>query len=138
MQVPATADSLAAQAAAKTADSLQYTLKDLIDAANKLPHTGIWIAVTLGLMLLLIGWFGGTRFNIKQIFFSILLAILVAIFGLPVPMWILAALLNLGFVPPALALLFVFLIWVVFILSIAISVYETFIVTIKEQFGSGR
>lgn len=126
-------DSAAASAATK---NLDVTLGQIIEAMRALPKEGIYIAVSIGIILFIVGYFGGTKHNKKQILYSIFIVTLVSIFSLPIPA---AALFYLAqFINPIFALLIVYVLWSAIMLGMVLSLYETWIVTIKEQFGTGR
>lgn len=119
-----------------TTNYLNTTIGEVIQKIQILPREGVYVAVAIGVLLIIVGWFGGTRFNLKQISFSVVIVLLVGFFSLPIPAFVLTYLLRV--IPPAPALIIVYFFWVSIMLVIALSLYETWIVTIKEQFGSGR
>lgn len=102
----------------------------LIEQIERLPNEGIYVAVAIGLLLFVIGWFGGTKNTPKKVLTCIILVIVVGIFSLPVAtaiyLWLQPGLGTLG------AFSVVYLAWCFYLVGMAISLYETLIVTADE------
>lgn len=114
-------------------DSTFYSndsIQDLIRQIDRLPSEGIYIAVAVGLLMYIIGWFGGTRNSVKKVIWCVIIVTLVGFFSLPVAArifnWLLPALGSTG----AFALVYIF--WSLILISMGISLYETMIVTAEE------
>ncbi|RME01399.1 MAG: hypothetical protein D6814_01615 [Calditrichaeota bacterium] len=118
-------------------NGLNTTLQQVLDQIGQMPNTVMYVAITVGLMLFVVGWFAGIKQNKTKMMFSALIVCIVGFFSLRVPAW-LFKILVLYILPPIPALIVVYLAWLYFLLAMAIFLYETWIVTIKEQFGSGR
>ncbi len=123
----------AAVPAVSDSTNLDMTLGQLLDSIEKMPTTAVYVAATVGLMLFVIGWFAGIRENKFQMMLSAFIAVVVGFFSLRLPAMVIKLLAS--FINPQIALLVVYIIWSFFLVGMAIFLYETWIVTLKEQFG---
>lgn len=120
-QQPAAADSIIVN---------QDSITDLVRQIDRLPTEGIYVAVAIGLLLFIIGWFGGTKMTYNKVFTCVIIVTLVGIFSLPLATflfkWLHPALGSTG------AFSVVYILWSMYLLGMAISLYETLIVTAEE------
>jgi hypothetical protein len=106
------------------------SIKDLIEQIDQLPTEGIYVAIAVGLLLYIIGWFGGTKHSLKKVIACVVIVTLIGIFSLPIAAYIFESL------QPTLGALWafsvVYLAWCIYLGGMAISLYETLIVTAEE------
>ncbi|MCA9742887.1 MAG: hypothetical protein H6695_00670 [Deferribacteres bacterium] len=106
------------------------SIDGLIRQIEGLPKEGIYVAIAIGLLLFIIGWFGGTKNTPKKVLTCIILVTVVGIFSLPVATalykWLAPGLSPVG------AFSVVYLVWCLYLIGMAISLYETLIVTADE------
>ena len=126
MQPPAPA------AVADTTNGLNTNLGEIISKIESIPDMAFYVAIAIGLTLYIVGWFGGIRDNRWQATISTLVAMLIGFFGLPVPAFLIKVMAP--FLGVTFTLGFVYLLWTLLIVLIGISLYETWVVTAKEQF----
>ncbi len=119
-------------AVADTTNGLNTSLGVIIDKMQNIPDIAFYIAVTIGLMLYVIGWFGGIRNNRWQAVLSTIVAMAVGFFALPVPAFLVK--LTAPLLGATISLAIVYTLWLFLIILVGISLYETWIVTAKEQF----
>ena len=121
----------------RVANGLDTPIKEIIDQIGMMPDTVMYVAVTVGFMLFVVGYFAGIKQNKTKMLFSALIVMLVGLFSVRVPAFIFKFMVIYN-VDPTLALGITYIIWTYLLLAMAISLYETWIVTIKEQFGNSR
>ncbi len=114
--------------------NLETPISSILDAIFQMPNTVVYVAVTVGLMLFVVGWFAGIKENKTKMFFSALIVVVVGFFSLRVPA-IMVKYLTLYVFPATVSLAIVYFIWTFILLAMAIFLYETWIITFKEQFG---
>ncbi len=103
--------------------------------ATYVPHfsaTVTWVAFITGMILYVIGYFGGIRQNLAKMIVSGLIAALIYILARPIVNAFHIYLLNNLNLPEKLVGTVIPIIWIIFVLGIALSLYETFTVTAKE------
>lgn len=106
------------------------SIKELIGQIDRLPTEGIYVAVAIGLLLYIIGWFGGTKHTRNKVVTCVIIVTLVGVFSLPVATGIFESLQSsLG---AFWAFAIIYLGWCIYLGGMAISLYETFIVTAEE------
>ena len=98
---------------------------------GSIPETALYVAMSIGLLLYVIGWFGGTKYTRNKVFSCIIVTVLVCVFSSPIVFWFFKVLLSAG-ANAALAFAIVYVLWASFMIGMAISLYETFIVTAEE------
>ncbi len=123
-------------AAADSTELPPYALDKIIAYIDRLPSEGIYVAISIGLLLYLIGWFGGgTQQQKSKVLAVVIIITVISIFSLPVPTNLFIMLAPSMGVEVAFSV--VSILWLMFLLGMAISLYETFIVTAEEA-GFGR
>jgi len=98
---------------------------------GSIPETALYVAMSIGLLLYVIGWFGGTKYTRNKVLSCIIVTVLVCVFSSPIVFWFFKVLLSAG-ANAALAFAIVYVLWASFMIGMAISLYETFIVTAEE------
>ncbi|HHL73855.1 MAG TPA: hypothetical protein ENJ29_15200 [Bacteroidetes bacterium] len=101
-----------------------------------MPDTLFWVGLTASVMLYVIGWFGGTNLQKGKIFITVTISMTVAALCLPAAAYILTLMLSIF--PTGLAISLVFLGYGIFMMGMAISLYETMIVTQNELFNQNN
>ena len=118
------------QAKADSLSSVEVQVLQLNKFFDMFPNEGIWVSCAIGLLLYVIGWFGGTKLTLNKIASCIVITILVGIFSIPVAVlayrWLLY---SFGVI---IAFSVVYIVWIAYLLGMAISLYETLIVTAEE------
>lgn len=131
--------SQAAQDTLRTAapDTLPEPLKQLYDMIELLPEQGIYISASVGILIYVIGWFGGgVRKSMRKFLGALILIMIISIFSLPIPAYLFRLLLPLLGISTAFFV--VYLAWLFFLLGMVLSLYETFIITADEAYHPGR
>lgn len=103
------------------------------------PHfsnTVTWVAFILGIILYIIGYFGGIKQNLAKMIVSGSIAALIYVLARPVVNSIHLFLLN--YLPEKLVGTVLPILWIIYILGIALSIYETVTVTAKEAHPISR
>lgn len=99
----------------------------------------VFVTLTFGLVMYIIGHFAGGKLNKSKIFAAIGLSMIVAIFGRSFNIWLRVTLTNAlisvienRLVSATIVDVIVYFCWTAYISGIAVYVYETFVVTAKE------
>ncbi len=111
-------------------------ISDIIAMILNMPDTLFWVGLTASVMLYVIGWFGGTRLQKAKIFFTLAICMAVAMLCLPAAAYILALMLRVF--PANIAVSMIFFFYGLFMMGMAISLYETMIVTQNELFSQNN
>ncbi|MCA9732257.1 MAG: hypothetical protein H6696_18835 [Deferribacteres bacterium] len=107
------------------------TLSQFFELIAKIPEPVLYIALTAWLLLYVIGWFGGINAHTKVALITVISSTLIAIGALPVPTWILKFILQ--YFPNSIIPVFlVFSVYLALIIGMAVSLYETWVVTQEE------
>ena len=104
----------------------------------------IFVALTFGVVIYIIGYYAGARLNKPKILGAIIMATVVGVLGRSVEalarykltLWLNDAIKN-EIVSTIVVDIFVYVVWIAFIAGISVHVYETFVVTAKEAHPMG-
>ncbi|MDZ7270515.1 MAG: hypothetical protein ONB30_11550 [candidate division KSB1 bacterium] len=105
-------------------------IQDPVSYSLNFGSTATWVAFLLGVLIYIIGFFGGLRLNLPKMLVAVMIATAIAVVARPLVNRVhtfVASILGdqlAGFAVP--------LLWTVFVLGIGLSLYEAFTVTAKE------
>lgn len=105
-------------------------IQDPVSYSVNLGSTATWVAFLLGVLVYIIGFFGGLRLNLSRMVVAVTIATTIAVMARPlvnrVHLFVASILGNqvAGFAVP--------LMWTIFVLGVGLSLYESFTVTAKE------
>lgn len=117
---------------------LEAPVSEIIDHILKIPNEYVYVAIALGLMFYMIGWFAGVRANKMKVLVTIIISVTVSALSLSVPAGLYRFLTtSLGF-SAVLSFYVVYVIWCLIVVGMATFLYETLIVTAREVLGRGQ
>lgn len=105
-------------------------MQDPISYSLNFGQTATWVAFILGVLIYVIGFFGGMRLNFSRMLMAIILATAINVVARPLVNSVHSFVATIigaeiaGFAVP--------LVWTIFVLGVALSLYESFTVTAKE------
>ncbi len=105
-------------------------IQDPVSYSVNFGSTATWVAFLLGVLIYIIGFFGGLRLNLTKVTLAVSLATVIGVVARPLVNRAHAFAASVvggqvaGFVVP--------LLWTVFVLGVCVSLYEAFTVTAKE------
>ncbi|KAA3660792.1 MAG: hypothetical protein DWQ10_05905 [Calditrichaeota bacterium] len=98
---------------------------------EKIPEPVFYMALTAWLLMYVIGWFGGIKDHTKVAVITVIASTVIAIGALPVPVGLLK--ITLQYFPSSIIVVFLlFIAYMACILGMAVSLYETWVVTQEE------
>lgn len=106
------------------------TVQDLINTIEKLPDPALYVAVTAWLLLYVIGWFGGIKAHKTVFLVTVISSTLIGLLSLRVPGVVIKWLMT--FWPGVFPVFLVMTIYMLLIIAMAVSLYETWVVTQEE------
>jgi len=119
--------SLADAASAGTS----ITIAQILEVIDRIPEPAFYMALTAWLLLYVIGWWGGIKDHKKVFTVTVIASTLIAVGALPVPAGALKFLL--GYFQNSVIPVFVVVIgYLALIIAMAVSLYETWVVTQEE------
>ncbi len=107
------------------------TISQLLEVVDRIPEPAFYMALTAWLLLYVIGWFGGIKDHKKVFVITVVASTLIAIGSLPVPASVLKFLLG-YFNTSVIPVFAVLICYLAFIIAMAVSLYETWVVTQEE------
>lgn len=118
-------------------DTLPEPINQLYNMIELLPEQGIYISASVGILIYVIGWFGGgVRKSMRKFLGALILIMIISVFSLPIPARIFKFLFPFLGIPTAFFV--VYTLWLFFLLGMVLSLYETFIITADEAYHPGR
>ncbi|KAA3619360.1 MAG: hypothetical protein DWQ05_01170 [Calditrichaeota bacterium] len=110
---------------------IDVNIAQILDKIDQIPDPAFYMALTAWLLLYVIGWFGGVKDHVKVYLITVIASTVIAIGALPVPAQILRIMMQ-YFSGSVIPVFIVLVSYLALIVAMAVSLYETWVVTQEE------